>query len=48
MAQLAWSHHIVILEQAKRPEETEFYLQYAIREHWNKRELQRQMIALVS
>jgi predicted nuclease of restriction endonuclease-like (RecB) superfamily len=39
---LPWSHHLVILEQSKRPEEREFYLRLAIRERWSKRELERQ------
>jgi predicted nuclease of restriction endonuclease-like (RecB) superfamily len=26
VSQLPWSHHLVILEQSKRPEEREFYL----------------------
>ena len=42
VAQLPWSHHIVILEQSKRPEEREFYVRFAIREKWSKRELERQ------
>lgn len=39
---VSWSHNIVILEQAKRPEEREYYLRLAIREGWSKRELERQ------
>jgi predicted nuclease of restriction endonuclease-like (RecB) superfamily len=42
---LPWSHHLVILEQSKRPEEREFYLRLAIRERWSKRELERQFKA---
>jgi predicted nuclease of restriction endonuclease-like (RecB) superfamily len=42
VSQLPWSHHLVILEQSKRPEEREFYLRLAIRERWSKRELERQ------
>jgi predicted nuclease of restriction endonuclease-like (RecB) superfamily len=42
VAQLPWSHHIVILEQSKRPEEREFYVRFAIQERWSKRELERQ------
>jgi hypothetical protein len=34
---LPWSHHLVILEQSKRPEKREFYLRVAIRERWSKR-----------
>ncbi|MCU1248901.1 MAG: hypothetical protein JWQ49_1930 [Edaphobacter sp.] len=42
VAQLPWSHHLIILGQSKRPEEREFYLRLAIRERWSKRELERQ------
>lgn len=41
--QLPWSHNIIILNQGKRREEREFYLRLAIREHWGKRELERQL-----
>jgi predicted nuclease of restriction endonuclease-like (RecB) superfamily len=40
--QLPWTHNLIILGQAKRPEEREFYLRLAIREKWSKRELERQ------
>jgi predicted nuclease of restriction endonuclease-like (RecB) superfamily len=39
---LPWSHHMIILGQAKRPEEREFYLRLAAQEKWGKRELDRQ------
>ncbi len=42
VAQLAWSHHLIILGQSKRPEEREFYIRLAIQEKWSKRELERQ------
>lgn len=45
VAQLPWSHHLIILGQSKRPEERDFYLQLAIRERWSKRELERQFKA---
>ena len=45
VAQLPWSHHLLILGQSKRPEEQEFYLRVAIREKWSKRELERQFKA---
>jgi len=45
VSQLPWSHHLVILEQSKRPEEREFYLRMAVRERWSKRELERQFKA---
>ena len=40
--QLPWTHNLIILSQAKRLEEREFYLRVAIREQWTKRELERQ------
>jgi len=40
--QLPWTHNLIILSQAKRVEEQEFYLRVAIREQWTKRELERQ------
>jgi predicted nuclease of restriction endonuclease-like (RecB) superfamily len=42
VAQLPWSHHLIILGQSKRSEEREFYVRLAIRERWSKRELERQ------
>jgi predicted nuclease of restriction endonuclease-like (RecB) superfamily len=42
VAQLPWSHHLIILGQSKRPEEREFYVRLAIRERWSKRQLERQ------
>jgi len=40
--QLSWTHHLIILGQAKRPEEREFYLRLAAQEKWSSRELERQ------
>lgn len=42
---LSWSHHLIILGQANRPEEREFYLRMATQEKWGKRELERQFKA---
>lgn len=42
VTQLPWTHNLIILGQAKRPEEREFYLRMAIKERWGKRELERQ------
>jgi predicted nuclease of restriction endonuclease-like (RecB) superfamily len=42
VAQLPWSHHLIILGQSKRREEREFYVRLAIREQWSRRELERQ------
>lgn len=45
VTQLPWTQHLIILSQSKRPEEREFYVRMAIREHWSKRELERQFNA---
>jgi predicted nuclease of restriction endonuclease-like (RecB) superfamily len=45
LAQLPWTHHLIILGQSKRPEEREFYIRLATRERWGKRELERQLRA---
>ena len=41
--QLPWTHHMIILNQSKLPEEREFYVRLAIREKWSSRELERQL-----
>jgi predicted nuclease of restriction endonuclease-like (RecB) superfamily len=43
--QLPWTHHLVILAQAKLREEREFYILSAINAGWTKRELERQIRA---
>jgi predicted nuclease of restriction endonuclease-like (RecB) superfamily len=40
---LPWTHHLIILGQAKPSETREFYILAAIRERWTKRELERQI-----
>ena len=35
--------NLIILSQAKRPEEREFYLRMAVQQRWGKRELERQL-----
>ena len=42
LAQLPWSHHLIILGQLKIAEEREFYIRMAAREKWSSRQLQRQ------
>jgi predicted nuclease of restriction endonuclease-like (RecB) superfamily len=42
VAQIPWSHHLVILEHSKQAEERDFYLRLAAQERWSKRELERQ------
>ncbi|PAV11511.1 hypothetical protein ASJ81_10060 [Methanosarcina spelaei] len=41
--QLPWTHNLLIMSRCKQPEEREFYLQMCLREHWTKRELERQL-----
>ncbi len=41
--EISWSHNLVVLGRCKRGEEREFYLQMCRREHWTKRELERQI-----
>lgn len=43
MRQLAWTHHLLILGQAKLPEERRFYILAAIAGKWTTRELERQL-----
>ena len=45
VTQLPWTHNLIILSQAKRPEERAFYMRVATQEKWNKRELERQFKA---
>lgn len=41
--ELSWTHNLLIMSQSKRPEEREFYLKLAVKAHWSKRELKRQL-----
>lgn len=41
--QLPWTHHLIILSQAKPPETREFYVLAAVKARWTKRELERQI-----
>ena len=43
--QLPWTHHLIILNQSKRPEERAFCLRLAVQEKWSKRQLERQFKA---
>jgi replicative superfamily II helicase/predicted nuclease of restriction endonuclease-like (RecB) superfamily len=43
LRELPWSANLVILGQAKRPEEREFYVRTAIKQRWAVRELSRQI-----
>ncbi|HEY3370702.1 MAG TPA: PDDEXK nuclease domain-containing protein, partial [Prolixibacteraceae bacterium] len=43
LAKISWSHHLIVMERCKTPEERVFYIQLCIREHYSKRELDRQI-----
>jgi predicted nuclease of restriction endonuclease-like (RecB) superfamily len=43
VTQLPWTHHLIILSEAKPQETREFYILAAIKERWSKRELERQI-----
>ena len=43
LRELNWTHNLLILARAKRPEEREFYLRLCAREKWPSRELERQL-----
>jgi predicted nuclease of restriction endonuclease-like (RecB) superfamily len=43
LTQLPWTHHLLILSAAKRPEEREFYIRLALQEKWSSRDLERQL-----
>ncbi|MGD0838381.1 MAG: PDDEXK nuclease domain-containing protein [Polyangia bacterium] len=43
VTQLPWTHHLIILSEAKPEETREFYILAAIKERWSKRELERQI-----
>jgi predicted nuclease of restriction endonuclease-like (RecB) superfamily len=45
VTQLPWTHHLIILSQAKPPETREFYILAAIKERWTKRQLERQILS---
>jgi predicted nuclease of restriction endonuclease-like (RecB) superfamily len=40
---LPWTHNVAILGRVRSPQETEFYLRFAVREGWTRRELERQV-----
>ncbi len=43
VAEIPWSHNLIILHQARIPEEQEFYLRTCAGERWSRRELERQI-----
>jgi predicted nuclease of restriction endonuclease-like (RecB) superfamily len=43
VAQLPWTHHLIILSQTKQPKTREFYMLAALQQRWTTRELERQI-----
>jgi predicted nuclease of restriction endonuclease-like (RecB) superfamily len=43
LSKISWSHHLIIVGRCKTAEEREFYIRLCIREHYSKRELDRQI-----
>ena len=43
VTQLSWTNHLLIMSGCKTDEEREFYIKLTIREHYSKRELERQI-----
>jgi predicted nuclease of restriction endonuclease-like (RecB) superfamily len=43
LRQLPWTHHLIILGQARPAASREFYILAAVRERWSSRELERQI-----
>ena len=43
VTQLSWTNHLLIMSGCKTNEEREFYIRLTIREHYSKRELERQI-----
>ena len=46
LTQLPWTHHLIILGQAKSADEREFYMLAAIKGHWTSRELEASLFQL--
>ena len=43
VTQISWTNHLLIISKSKTPEERRFYMELCIREHYTKRELERQL-----
>jgi len=43
LSKISWSHHLILVGRCKTAEEREFYIRLCIREHYSKRELERQI-----
>jgi predicted nuclease of restriction endonuclease-like (RecB) superfamily len=47
LAQVSWTHHLVLLSRTKTEEEREFYLRFCIQEKYSVKELERQINSAV-
>lgn len=43
VTQISWTNHLLIMSGSKSAEERHFYLSLCVKEHYSKRELERQM-----
>jgi predicted nuclease of restriction endonuclease-like (RecB) superfamily len=43
VTQISWTNHLLIMSKSKTAEERHFYMELCIREHYSKRELERQL-----
>src|ERR1700722_20332290 len=43
LAQIGWSHHLIIFTRARAPQEREFYIRACVKERYSTRELDRQI-----
>ncbi|MBQ3004579.1 MAG: DUF1016 family protein [Clostridia bacterium] len=43
VTQISWTNHLLIMSKAKTKEERDFYIALAVKEHYSKRELERQL-----
>ena len=43
VTQISWTNHLLIMSGCKTTDERHFYMQLCIKEHYSKRELERQM-----
>ena len=43
VTQVSWTNHLLIMSGSKSAEEWHFYLSLCVKEHYSKRELERQM-----
>src|SRR5690606_30709292 len=43
LTRISWTHHLIIMSRCNSEEEREIYIRLCIREHYSKRELERQI-----